>query len=99
MGRLLAYVFNFIFVIVLGWIISRVVQHIFGRNPNPRGSRRSAAGRQSGPTLGGETARDPVCGMFVSTEVSHQLKRGSETLHFCSQECLDRFQTEANHSS
>lgn len=41
---------------------------------------------------GGETARDPVCGMFVSTELSHKLPRGAQTLHFCSKECLERYQ-------
>jgi YHS domain-containing protein len=40
----------------------------------------------------GETARDPVCGMFVSTELSHRLTRGKETLHFCSRECLERYE-------
>jgi YHS domain-containing protein len=48
----------------------------------------------------GKTERDPVCGMFVSTELSHRLVRGSETLHFCSHECLERYQKEmANVSS
>ena len=28
------------------------------------------------PAHSGETARDPVCGMFVSTELSQKLKRG-----------------------
>jgi len=45
----------------------------------------------------GEMARDPVCGMFVSTELSTQLKRGGETLHFCSPECLKKFQKDAEH--
>jgi YHS domain-containing protein len=42
----------------------------------------------------GKTERDPICGMFVSTELSHRLVRGSETLHFCSRECLERYQKE-----
>jgi YHS domain-containing protein len=41
--------------------------------------------------------RDPACGMFVSTELPHQLKRGKETLHFCSRECLEKFQKDAEH--
>jgi YHS domain-containing protein len=40
----------------------------------------------------GAMARDPVCGMFVSTELPHQLRRGSETLHFCSRECLKKYE-------
>ena len=42
-------------------------------------------------------ARDPVCGMFVSTELSHQLRRGTDTLHFCSRECLEKYQKDAEH--
>jgi YHS domain-containing protein len=45
----------------------------------------------------GEMARDPLCGIFVSTELSHQLKWGSDTLHFCSLECLEKFQKDADH--
>ena len=44
-----------------------------------------------------EMARDPVCGMFVSTELSHQLKRGAETLHFCSQKCQEKYLKDAEH--
>jgi YHS domain-containing protein len=40
----------------------------------------------------GAMARDPVCGIFVSTELPHQLRHGSETLHFCSHECLIKYQ-------
>jgi YHS domain-containing protein len=43
----------------------------------------------------GAMARDPVCGMFVSTELPHQLRRGSETLHFCSRECLKQYEKDA----
>jgi YHS domain-containing protein len=45
----------------------------------------------------GEMARDPVCGMFVSTELSQQLRRGADTLHFCSRECLEKYQKDAEH--
>jgi len=45
----------------------------------------------------GEVARDPVCGIFVDTEVSHRLTQDSETLHFCSRECLQKYQKGAEH--
>jgi YHS domain-containing protein len=47
----------------------------------------------------GEVARDPVCGMFVSTEVSYRLKRDRETLHFCSRECLEKYQKDVERVS
>lgn len=98
MGRLLVYLFDLIVVTIMGWIISRIVQRLFGSptigSATPRASARSA----SRPAIAGETARDPVCGMFVSTELSHRLTRGKETLHFCSRECLERYETDAHKS-
>jgi YHS domain-containing protein len=98
MVRLLVYFLNLVFVILVGWIVSRIMQQILGPPRNSGRSPRSVPRNEAGPALRGETARDPVCGMFVSTEVSHQLRQGGETLHFCSQECLDRYQSEARHS-
>ena len=46
----------------------------------------------------GETARDPVCGIFVSTEVSYRLTEQGATLHFCSRECRERYRKESAHS-
>jgi YHS domain-containing protein len=91
MTRLLLYLFNLIFVIFIGWILNRVLRSLFGR-PLDRGGSRSAPRGGSTPVIEGQTARDPVCGMFVSTELSHRLTCGKETLHFCSRECLDRYQ-------
>jgi YHS domain-containing protein len=48
--------------------------------------------------LDGKMVRDPVCGMFVSTELSHQLTEQGQTLHFCSRECLERYQKQSGHS-
>jgi len=50
MVRLLIYVFNVVFVMIVGWI------------------------------------------------VSHRLERDGKLLHFCSPECLKKFQSEAHHS-
>ena len=98
MVRLLAYLFDLILIMVVGWVMRRIFQALSG-NPQSSPRRRNEIPRAShGPALRGETARDPVCGMFVSTELSHRLQRGGETLHFCSRECLKRFESEATHS-
>lgn len=92
MARLAVYLFELIFAVLVGWVLSRILGNLFGtprvfvwhfRSGAPR-ERQAAA-----PT--GQTARDPVCGMFVSTELSHRLTHDGETLHFCSRECLERF--------
>lgn len=95
MVRLLIYLFDLIVVTIIGWIVARMLQRLFGGSTTrPSGSRTVRPGA-SRSAIAGETARDPVCGMFVSTELSHRLTRGSETLHFCSRECLERYQANA----
>jgi YHS domain-containing protein len=97
MMRLILYVFDFIFVMVIGWIVSRILRFITGGAPTPTsnpGPFRNSPKRE----MRGETARDPVCGMFVSTEVSHRLESDGKLLHFCSPECLEKYRSEAAHS-
>jgi YHS domain-containing protein len=95
MGRLLSYFVELVFVIVVAKMLGRALQGLFSPSP-PRREDRAVEGepRNSSPMRIGKTERDPVCGMFVSTELSHRLVRGSETLHFCSHECLERYQKE-----
>ncbi|MFB3921261.1 MAG: hypothetical protein ACE145_06030 [Terriglobia bacterium] len=98
MARLLVYLFDLIVVTIMGWIVARIMQRLFGGPAVHSAGPRSGPARGSRPAISGETARDPVCGMFVSTELSHRLTRGGETLHFCSRECLERYQTNAHKS-
>ncbi len=99
MTRILIYLFNLIFIVILGWILSRVFRGLFGASGTRiPGSRAGAAGDNQANVVRGETARDPVCGMFVSTELSHRLTRGKETLHFCSRECLEQYQKNVKES-
>ncbi len=95
MGRLLSYFVELVFLIVVSKMLGRALRGLVSPSP-PRRQGATAEGepRNSSRTRVGKTARDPVCGMFVSTELSHRLVRGSETLHFCSSECLERYQKE-----
>ena len=97
MVRLLIYVFNVVFVMIVGWIVTRILQQVMGGGKTRPGGP-SVSRTPPRQMVRGETARDPVCGMFVSTEVSHRLERDGKTLHFCSPECLAKFQSEAHHS-
>ncbi|MDE3180337.1 MAG: YHS domain-containing protein [Acidobacteriota bacterium] len=96
MGRILDLVFDLILVAVAGRVLTSAFSGVFG-------SKRTSASA-SGPggnsqakktTREGTTARDPICGMFVSTELSHKLNAGGKTLHFCSEECLERYRKSA----
>jgi len=88
---------RYVFELILAWLVWRFIggalQQLFGPRPNtsdpqiygdPSKARR--------PAVTGEMARDPVCGMFVSTELSQRLHHHGQTLHFCSRECMDRYQ-------
>jgi YHS domain-containing protein len=95
MGRLLSYLVELIFLIVIAKMLGRALQGLFGSS-RPERQNRAVEGdpRGSSHVRTGKTERDPVCGMFVSTELSHRLVRGSETFHFCSNECLERYRKE-----
>src|ERR1051326_4783787 len=96
MGRLVFYLFDLIATFLIARLIGGAIQQSGG--PRVRSWQWRAGQRGESPQRGpdaavrGQTARDPVCGMFVSTELSHTLKAGGETLHFCSPECRERFQ-------
>ena len=96
MWRLLAYLIDLVLAILVGKLLGRVFQTMFGTPPGPREGPANRSGPRPGvgrqETNGGRMARDPVCGMFVSTEVSCRLNQDGQTLHFCSQDCLNRYQ-------
>src|SRR5512135_3268751 len=92
MLRLLAYLFDLVIVVIIGRLLNWIFRTAFGTPQSRPAASRSTAGRGSESTPKGQTARDPVCGMFVSTELSHKLSDGGQTLHFCSRECLERYQ-------
>lgn len=99
MVRLLLYLFEGIVTFLFVRLLGGALQQFFGA-PRVHFWARVGAPTRSSPELHpGETARDPVCGMFVSVELSHQLTRGTQTLHFCSRECLERYQKEAAHAA
>jgi len=92
--RLLFYFVELLFVALVWRALARVIRSFFdtiAANPSFSGTPNSSRNSSSPPAVHGETARDPVCGMFVSTELSLRLKRDGKTLHFCSRDCLERY--------
>jgi YHS domain-containing protein len=93
MMRLLLYFVELLFIALVWRTLGRAIRSFFGAtgaNPPFTGARNPNPG--SPPAVHGETARDPVCGMFVSTELSLRLNRHGKTLHFCSRDCLERYE-------
>jgi YHS domain-containing protein len=59
-------------------------------------SRRDVARRDPAPpqptvVTGGELKKDPVCGTYVSAALSVTRKVNGEMVHFCSNECRDKY--------
>lgn len=62
--------------------------HVLGHGHGHRHG--SATGAPNGPA-GGDTAKDPVCGMTVDTATAESSVHAGQTYHFCSVTCRDRF--------
>lgn len=92
MGRILDIVVDLILVVVVERVLESAVRGFMGHgNAKSSGGEAPFDTSQKKDPRGGTTVRDPVCGMFVSTEVSHRLHWHGETLHFCSEECLNQY--------
>jgi|SRR6516165_10379921 YHS domain-containing protein len=94
MVRLFLYLVDLLIAMIAWRALGRVFRSLFGlhaANPFFSNVRNSARKADASRAAHSETARDPLCGIFVSTELSHRLERGGKTLHFCSRECLERY--------
>ncbi|HKT11256.1 MAG TPA: hypothetical protein VJW77_05455 [Terriglobia bacterium] len=81
-------------IVMIGMVfaISKTIRGILGGGQRNSASQRPGAQKKAPDPSQGRTARDPVCGMFVSTEVSHRLVENGQTLHFCSQSCMESYE-------
>jgi len=97
MGEFLGYLVDVIFLLAALRMVYGALRHLVApRTMRPENRGPAASSVTAKPQ--GEMARDPVCGMFVSTELSHRLKWKGQTLHFCSAECLESYQRQSRAS-
>ena len=94
MGEFLGYLLDAIFALMMLRMIYGALRQFLAPRRANRDARTSAGGQRAA-SAGGQMVRDPECGMFVSTELSHRLRKGSETLHFCSEGCLEKYRSRA----
>jgi len=93
MGGLLLDILEFVALILFLRVLGRNLQSLFsGSRMHVRVGHSAPVQRADPGPHTGEMARDPVCGMFVSTELPHRLRVGAKTLYFCSEECLEKYQ-------
>ena len=88
MLRLLSYLFDLVAAVVLGRVLNRALQQVFGGPQTPR----APTGPARPETRGGEMARDPVCGMLVAADRGYTKVLDGRPYRFCSRKCLDKFE-------
>jgi YHS domain-containing protein len=69
----------------IAWIVRKLVSQLFRNLP-----RATAPPRRAEPKVVA-LYRDPVCGTYVSPEVSFPLEQAGQQLHFCSAACRARY--------
>jgi YHS domain-containing protein len=89
LGRFLIFVLLVLLVSWAAWLVKRArfwMGYLTGRPARPA----RPVAEKTEVTL----RRDPVCGMFVSPEISFTLEQAGQVHHFCSAECRERFKSQ-----
>jgi YHS domain-containing protein len=76
-------------ILFLFFILRSILQGLLASTEKANHS----AGRQprGGGVKLGKMEKDPVCGTYVDVATSIHGVFGGQTVHFCSQECLDKY--------
>ena len=78
-----------LFPLLVFWLVRSVLKSLFAGSPHRVPQNR--ASEVPPVTAVGELKKDPVCGTYVSTGASIKRSVNGEVLHFCSQECRDKY--------
>lgn len=89
--RFFRYVFWMILTATVAWIVRKMFQHAATKS----GANLHAAANPTVAVQGAKTLfRDPVCGTYIAETISYSLLDSGENLHFCSRDCMERYQRE-----
>jgi YHS domain-containing protein len=91
--------FRAIFYLFLTFVVLTVVKSIvgivlkgFAEAMKPGSAATGAPQRSAGQVpLSGELKKDPVCGTYISAASSIKQTVAGQTVHFCSQDCRDKY--------
>jgi YHS domain-containing protein len=91
--------FRAIFYLLLTVVVITVLKSIVGivlkgvaEAMKPGSTTQATGARSSGQVpLTGELKKDPVCGTYIAAASSIKEKVGGQTVHFCSNECRDKY--------
>ena len=85
-----AFIREFLIPLLFFLLLRSVLRSVFGNFRRP--ARRGNPPTMPPPTrAGGQLYRDPVCGVYVSSDTAVAQKSGGETVYFCSPECRDKY--------
>ena len=82
-------IIRFLLWLLIFWWAAKLVKWLFGLLAGKTGKARPQA--EATPERK-PLHRDPICGMFVSPEISFTLEQSGQVHHFCSAKCRERFQ-------
>ncbi len=85
-------VFRFIVLFVAISVIRSVVTAVVRAFRGGERPRSPAPSGDPGPSGATALHQDPVCGTYVATAGSFRKISGGKVVHFCSEECRDRYQ-------
>ncbi|HLY15880.1 MAG TPA: hypothetical protein VKR61_01590 [Bryobacteraceae bacterium] len=71
------------------WVVRGILQSIFGGGNSRVVPRPSSPAPKVSP--GGELKKDPVCGTYVSADISVTKRINGEMVYFCSPACRDKY--------
>ena len=84
------FIVELLFPLLVIFVIRAVLKNIIATFQATRSPQRAA--QQPPPVQsGGELKRDPVCGTYVSTDVSVTRTVNGKVVHFCSKECREKY--------
>ncbi|MRR54674.1 MAG: transcriptional regulator [Deltaproteobacteria bacterium] len=78
-----------LFFLAIGYVLYRLVKTLFRK-------RMTQPSRRTGDV---ETFRDPVCGVYVTSEDAVIARLNGEKIHFCSTECLEKYRQDSENTS
>jgi YHS domain-containing protein len=83
-------VIRLLFLLIVAYLAYRLIKD-YVLPPGPAGS---APGEGADPVAKGEgeeMALDPVCGSYVPASSALRVRKGEEVIHFCGEECRQKF--------
>ncbi|MBI3483977.1 MAG: YHS domain-containing protein [Acidobacteria bacterium] len=83
-------IIRFLLWLLIFWWATKLAKWLMGWLA---GKARQARPQAEATLEGKSLRRDPVCGMFVSPEISFTLEQSGQVHHFCSAECRERFKS------